>query len=107
MLDERQDLGFEFLHTAKDFVGRRSAEPKIEAADTHVAQRADIGSKERRRTSEQAMFAIAGLGWRALAEHRDAKAQADRLGIATSLSDHLAQARRLGLETRQAVERIP
>src|ERR1700675_148697 len=52
------------------------------------------------------MFAIAGLCWRGLAEHRDAQAEPDRLGIATGLSDHLAQARRLSLETRQAIERI-
>src|SRR5882757_1704413 len=58
------------------------------------------------RTGEQAMFAITGQGWRSLAEHRDTQAQADRLGIAARLSDHLAQARRLGLETRQAIERI-
>ena len=34
------------------------------------------------------------------------KRQADRLGIAPRLSGHLAQARHLGLETRQAIERI-
>ena len=60
-LDERQDLGLEFLHAAEDFVGCRTAETEIEAADTDVAQRPDVGGDERRRTGEQAVFAITGL----------------------------------------------
>jgi hypothetical protein len=52
------------------------------------------------------MLAIAGLWWRSLAEHRDAQAEAHRLGIAPRFRGHLAKARRLGLEARQAVERI-
>ena len=52
------------------------------------------------------MLAVTGLGRRGLAEHRDAQGQAHRLRIAACLGDHLAQARHLGLEPRQAVERI-
>src|SRR5262249_56599702 len=95
-----------FLHGRKDCVGCRPAESEIDAADANVAQRPDVGGDERRWSSEQAMFAITGLPWRGLAEHRNAQAQADRLGIATRFGGHLAQARRLGLETRQAIERI-
>jgi hypothetical protein len=51
-LDERHDLSPEFLHTAKDFVRCRTAESEIDAADTHVAQRPDVGGHERSRTSE-------------------------------------------------------
>src|SRR4029077_20886988 len=105
-LDERQDLGPEFLHTCEDLVSRRTAESKIHAADTHVAQRPDIGGDERRRTSEQAMFAVTGPRWRGLAEHRDTQAEPDRGGIATRFRGHLAEACRLGFETRQAIERI-
>src|ERR1700760_1855312 len=91
-LDQRQHLGPEFLHRPENLVGRRPAEAEIEAADADVAQRADIGGKLRRLAREQAMFAIAGLRWRGLAEHRDAQGQADRLGIAAGLSDPLAKA---------------
>src|ERR1700751_812000 len=52
------------------------------------------------------MFAITGLRWRSLAEHRDAQAEADRCGNSPRFGDHLAQARRLGLETCQAIEGI-
>src|SRR6516162_5841483 len=105
-LDQRQDLGPEFLHAREDFVGCRAAESEINAADTDVAQRSDVGGDERRRTGKQAVFAITGLRWRALAEHRAAQAQADRLRIATRFGGHLAQARHLDLITRQAIERI-
>ena len=70
-LDERQDLGPEFLHGREDFIRCRPTESEIDAADTHVAQRPDIGGKQRRRTGEQAMFAVIGLRWRGLAEHRN------------------------------------
>src|SRR6185437_15967533 len=53
-----------------------------------------------------AVFAVTGLRWRGLAEHRDAQAQADRLGIASRFGRHFAQAIRLGLEPRQAIDRI-
>src|SRR6476659_4208360 len=52
------------------------------------------------------MLAIAGLCGRGLAEHRDAQAEAHRLGIPPCFGGHLAQARCLDLEARQAVERI-
>src|SRR5580700_9183562 len=55
---------------------------------------------------EQAVFAVTSQRWRSLAEHRAAQSQADRLWIAPRFSAHLAQARHLGLETRQAIERI-
>src|SRR5216684_2387759 len=117
LLDERQDLGSEFLHTGEDFVGRRtacswsrpplvSAESEIDAADTNVAQRPDVGGDDCRRTGEQAVFAVTSQRWRGLAEHRAAQSQADRLRIATRFGGHLAQARHLDLITRQAIERI-
>src|SRR5882724_1215761 len=106
VLDERQDLGPEFLHTREDFVGCRTAESEIDAADTNVAQRPDVGGDDCRRTGEQAVFAVTSQRWRGLAEHRAAQSQADRLGIATRLTGQLAQARNLGLETHQAIERI-
>src|SRR3954451_13848902 len=106
ILDERQDLGPEFLQTREDFVGCRPADSEIDAADTNVAQRPDVGGDQRRRTGEKAMLAVTSQRWRSLAEHRAAQAQPDRLGIATRFGGHLAQARHLSLETRQAIERI-
>src|SRR3954470_8201755 len=52
------------------------------------------------------MLAVAGLCRRGFAEHRDAQAQPDSLGIAAHLRGQLGKARGLGLEPRQAVERI-
>src|SRR6185437_6550736 len=68
LLHERQYLGPELLHAREDLVGCRTAEAEIDAADTHVAQRPDVGGEERRRTGEQAVFAVTGLRWRGLAE---------------------------------------
>jgi hypothetical protein len=89
-LDERQDFDSEFLHTREDFVGCRTAESKIDAADTNVAQRPDVGGDERRRTGQQAMFAITSLQWRGLAKYGAAQAQADYLRIAPRFGGHLA-----------------
>src|SRR5262245_57427515 len=94
------------MHRSEDVVGRRTAESEIQAADAYVAQRPDVGGDERGRTGEQAMFAVTGLRRCGLAEQSNAQAQSDGLGIAPHLSNHLAQTRRLGLETRQAIERI-
>src|SRR6185437_4316173 len=81
----------------------RTSKSKIHAADSHLAQRPDVGGDDCRRTGKQAVFAVTGLWWRGLAEHRAAQAQADRLWIAPRLSGHLAQAIHLGPETRQAI----
>src|ERR1700761_3345123 len=105
-LDEWQDLGSEFLHAAEDFVDRRPAEAEIDAADAEVAERPDVGGEQRRRTGEQPMFAITGLRRRGRAEHRDAQAQADRLWIAPGFNSQFAQAVHLGLQSREAIERV-
>jgi hypothetical protein len=60
-LDEWQDLGPELLHACEHFIGCRTTETKIEAADAHIAQRPDIGGDQRRRAGKQAMLAITGL----------------------------------------------
>jgi len=49
-LHERQDLGPKFLHTPENLVGCRAAETEIDAADTNVAKRPDVGGYDRRRT---------------------------------------------------------